>query len=138
MATKPADGKFSLTYFLFGGGLADWLRPLGDDARRLLIYGIIACILYVGFTHFFPRKPQGNISKPDCDNTVVVTPGATVTGGIHLESRTDTSQKVENKRPWWMPIPFVSVYGEARSKGSDIGSYETGLGGQVGVRLDLN
>jgi len=137
MATKPPDGKFSLSYFLFGGGLTDWLRPLGDDARRLLIYGIIACILYVGITHFFPRKPQGNVNKPEGNQSVVLTPGSKVDHITQSFSSTN-EQKVVEKRPWWLPIPFVSVYGEARSKGSDIGSYETGVGGQVGLRIDLN
>lgn len=139
MAEKPTDGKFHLGYFLFGGGLADWLRPLGDDFRRILVYGIIGCVLYVGVMWALPKKSQGNISKPDNDNTVIVTPGATVTGGIHLESKVDTQQKVEDKkRAWWQPIPYVSVYGVAQTKDNSFSDYDTGFGAQVGLRLDFN
>lgn len=137
MADKPAKG-FSLSYFLFGGGLTDWLRPFGDDARRLLIYGLIGCAIYVGVTHFFPRKPQGNVNTPEGNQSVVLTPGSKVDTITQHFSSTNEQKVEEKKRAWWTPIPYIAGYGEVRSKGSDFGDYETGIGAQVGLRLDFN
>lgn len=137
MAEKPTNG-FSLSYFLFGGGLADWLRPFGDDARRLLIYGLIGCAVYVGICHFFPKKPQGNVNKPEGNQSVVVTPGAKV-DQINQSFTSTNEQKVETpKRPWWKPIPYISAFGEARSADNRLDDWNTGLGGQVGLRWDFD
>jgi len=137
MAEKPAKG-FSLSYFLFGGGLADWLRPFGDDARRLLIYGLVFCAVYVVWTHFFPAKPQGNVNKPEGNQSVVLTPGSKVEHITQSFSATNTQKVEQKKRPWWQPIPYIAGYGEVRSKDSSLSDYDVGLGAQVGVRLDFD
>jgi hypothetical protein len=137
MPEKPVKG-FSLSYFLFGGGLADWLRPLGDDARRLLIYGLIGCVIYVGVTHFFPRKPQGNVNTPEGNQSVVLTPGTKVDHITQSFTSTNTQKVEEKKRPWFMPIPYIAGYGEVRSKDSGLSDYDVGIGAQVGLRLDFN
>jgi hypothetical protein len=132
MATKPDGNKFSLTYFLFGEGKTDWLRTLGDDARRLMIYGLVFLVVYFVWTTFFPRKPQSNVNKPE--QTVVVTPGAKVN---RIEQTSTNIQKSNEKRPWWFPIPFAEVFGGVRNKGTDSSKFEPDYGARAGVRIDF-
>ena len=139
MATKPIDGRFSLSYFLFGGGLADWLRPLGDDWRRLVIYGVVGCIVYVIITHFFPAKPQGNVNRPEANQSVTVMPFADVKQPITQTSTSTNTQKVENpKRSWWKPIPFVQIYAGGRSKDTSSFNVEPEYGANAGLRWDFD
>lgn len=144
MTTKPANGKFSLSYLLFGGGIADWLRPLGDDWRRLIVYGLVGCFVYVVFTHFFPAKPQENISRPEANQSVNVMPFGKVQQPITQTSTSTTTQTVVNpksKKIWWIPTPYVyAQYGATSPSGgvSNFSSYQAESQVGVGARIDFD
>lgn len=97
MATKPADGKFDLKYFLFGEGAKDWWRSAGDGIRLALIIAVIIGVVLVGMNiwNFFIPKPAQNVNKP----TAVVLPGARV-DKLDMSS---TQVLVEDK-PWEIGI----------------------------------
>jgi hypothetical protein len=135
MATKPADGKFSLSYFLNGEGPKDWWRSYGDAVRVAITLVVIFAIIFTIKNLFF-SKPQGNVNKPEAKQSVTATPFSKV-GDISQSFTSTSEQKVENKRAWWMPIPYISVFGEVRGEASDLNQRDFGWGGQVGVRWDF-
>ncbi len=121
MATKPADGKFSLSYFLNGEGKKDWLRSYGDAFRVGGTLLLIFCIGFTVYTMFFP-KSQGNVNKPEGHQTIVNTPFSK-TGAISQSFSSVSTQKVEEKkRSWWIPHLYsgVSAGGRLRSEGSSL------------------
>ena len=143
MATKPADGKFSLAYFLNGEGTKDWLRSYGDFIRVAITAVIIFCIGYCIFTIFFPKKPQGNVNKPEGHQTVTATPFSTV-GEVTQTFESTSVQKVEESaHKWWIPHLYtgIAVGGRVKSNGSsvDLGSAEPEIRADfLGLRWDWN
>lgn len=111
MADKPVDGKFSLSYLLFGGGLSDWLRPFGDDARRVAVYGIIALVCIGLWVWIGPKKkPSGPINQPRHEQSVVVTPFAKVET-IKLESKSENRQELPPcEKNWEVGIFGGGIY----------------------------
>lgn len=77
---------------------------------------------------------QGLLVKKPANNSVtriVALPFSHI-GNVDI----DTDQKsVENKRKWWMPIPYLSVEGETERFSG--GSSQTGIKAAAGVRLDF-
>jgi hypothetical protein len=47
-------------------------------------------------------------------------------------------QYAEKPRAWWLPIPFIEVYGEARNSSKDkLSEVQYGYGAHVGLRIDF-
>ena len=86
-----------------------------------IVFVFALCIMGIVFVKnlFFPQKSD-NINQP----------------AIHVEkggtSHYTVIQKTEEDKPWWMPKPFVEIFGEKidREKGFR-------AGGRVGVRWEF-
>lgn len=91
------DERFSIKKFLDFTPLA-WYKIFGL-ALKVFIIGLIIFGVKYGIDRIFP-KPPSNINQPE----IHVQPGATV----HYE----VTQQSEKKRPWWIPGPFVELFGE--------------------------
>jgi len=120
MANEP----FSIKKMLSG-----FINPI-TWSKSIVIGGILAIILIVGFTIYraYFLKTGSNVNKP----VVVALPGSTM-GPVTFHSE----QKVEDKkRAWWKPIPYVAVFGGARSKDNTF-DFEPEYGAQAGLRWDF-
>lgn len=114
---------FNLGYFFKGAGIEDWYKAWGSGFRLLITIALLL-FLVMGVRSCF--KPAGNTSNPK----VTVLPFG------HFEGNVTQSpvQKTESKRPWWQPIPYISVAGETRWEGEVT---KSGLKAEVGLRLDF-
>lgn len=139
MATKPVDGKFSLPYFFLGEGKKDWLRTLGDDSRRLIIYGVIFLVIFFIYNMFFKKAGPANLNKPTGYQSVFLTPGSKVET-ITQDYNSVSTQKSEQERKWWIPHLYTSVSAGVRSKaGTDYKDFETEIRAEaLGLRWDWN
>lgn len=115
--------QFSLGYFFKGAGIEDWFKAWGAGFRLIVTIALIA-FLVTGIRSCF--RPQGNVSNPK----VTVLPFGHFEGNVTQSP----SQKTEQKRPWWQPIPYVSVAGETRWED---GGTKSGFKAEVGLRLDF-
>ena len=120
----PLDkSKFDLLYLFKGDGIKDWWKSWGMGIRlgaTIIIIILIALGTLTVWNKLFPKPPS---------NTVIAQKGSTVTVNQIIQSP---------KRSWWMPIPYVSVYGEARNDTkSNFQDIKYGYGAQAGVRWDF-
>lgn len=96
-------------------------------AKSVVYLIMIVVLLLVGYAvykAYFVKPPQVQ------HTTVTVQQGGT--------ANITNVQKQEEKRKWWMPIPFVSVFGEARgSSKSSFDDLDYGYGAQAGIRWDF-
>lgn len=105
--------KFNLKYFFVGDGAKDWFKALGNGWRLLVI---ILCVLLIGFTiwkAFFEKKNQQQ---------------------IHIGSGSTVNIKQGDEKkpwPWWIPHPFVDIYGFQESDN------RSGMGARFGGRWEL-
>jgi len=109
--------------------IVKWVKGFIDPKTwaKSLVYGLmIAAIIFVGLTIYRAYFKKDQAQK----TTIHIASGGT--------ANITNVQNAEKKRKWWMPIPYISVFGEARndttSKFEDI---KYGYGGQVGLRLDF-
>ena len=87
-----------------------------------LIMGLI--ILFVALSIL---SRGSNVHKP----FLIALPGSTV-----VEPNMSSTQEM-NQRPWWRPIPYISIFGGARGKVGDSFDLEPEYGTQVGIRWDF-
>ena len=92
------EGKFNLKYFLLGKGKETIFKTLGYGWRLLIIGGLIILIIAGALSLFRPKT------------SIVVKRGGQAT-------------IIQNeKRAWWIPAPFVEIFGQKTSdKGIDPG-----------------
>jgi len=102
-------------------------------SKSIVYFGMVLLILFVGLTIYraFFMKTGSNIHRP----WMIALPGSTVTADMSSE------QKVEQKkRSWWMPIPYIEVFGEITSKYDEDNKFtkpRPGFGVETGVRWDF-
>ena len=120
MANEPFDIKK-----WFGGFLnpVTWSKSVVYLAMGL----VILVIIFTVYRAYF-MKTGSNINKP----IVVGLPGSTI-GNVTFQSE----QKIENKRKFWQPIPYVAVFGEYKSVDASINHFEAGYGITGGIRWDF-
>ena len=99
-------------------------------SKGFVYFFMIAIIIVVCLTVYraYFMKTGSNVSKP----WVIALPGSTVS-----EIDMSSTQKIDQKRPWWYPIPFVEVFGGVRNKEAGSLSFETEYGARCGVRWDF-
>ena len=114
-------GKFSLKHLATGGGSEAWYKSWGFGWRWTVTIAFLL-FLVLGVRSCF--QDPGNINKPH----VIALPFSTV-GDVSQ----DSEQKVEQKRKWWQPIPYLSVAAEARYQEE----IQTGFKSEVGLRWDI-
>lgn len=106
-----------------------WLRGLINPVTWSK--SVIYCIMIMGIVFACITIYRAWIAGPRLQKTNIrVSPG-----GI---ANVTNIQRQEEKRAWWLPVPYISVYGEtrnsAKNKPSDL---EYGYGAQAGLRLDF-
>lgn len=97
-----------------------WYKLVGMCIKILVLLLIISGLRY-GWLKLFP-PPPANVNKPE----IHVEPGGTL--------NYEVNQTSEEKRAWWMPSPFVELYGFAEESSDDV---RKGLGGKGGVRWEF-
>ena len=108
-------------------GIWDWLVrliggwiPVGDKPIREWfgkILWVVGIIFFFNFVSGLFRQPS-NTNHP----TVIALPWSTV-GNVDQAN----DQKAEVERKWWMPIPYISLAGEATSDARTDAKVEAGL-----------
>ena len=108
--------KFSITK-LFDLSPVGWYKILGLAIK--LIIGIIIVFGILGVINkFFPRQPD-NVTNP----AINVASGGT--------SNYTVIQQSEKEKKWWIPSPFVELFGQKTSdRGFDLGM-------RTGARFDF-
>lgn len=94
------EEKFSIRKFFDFGPIA-WATVFGLGLKAFIVVLLILGAIYVK-NIFFP-KPATNINQPE----IHVKEGGTV----HYQ----VIQQSEKKRPWWIPTPFVEIFGELKT-----------------------
>lgn len=115
MASEPFDIKKFLQGFVTP---TTWAKSIIYLIMGLIILFIALSIIGRG----------SNVHKP----FLLALPGSTV-----MNPDLSSKQEMEQKRPWWRPIPYVAVYGGARNRGTNSFNFEPEYGAQVGVRWDF-
>jgi|GEM_PF-791514 len=122
---KPANGKFSLKYFLFGKGLPDWISAWGSGWRIVMTLTILFFIVITIYRAFF-KKDQTQSQHlnvwPLSFSTVTYTPQ-------------QSQKQVGKKRAWWLPTFFAEGYGFSET--SNNATSRTGIGARIGGRFEL-
>lgn len=116
-----ADGeKFDVKKLLAG-----FASPI-TWSKSLVYMAMIVIVLFAALTvyraYFMKNQQQRTVIRVASGGTANIT-------NVQIQ---------EVKRKWWKPIPYVSMYGEAR--GTSKTSFEDidyGYGGQVGIRWDF-
>lgn len=125
-----ADESFDIKKWFTG-----FVNPV-TWSKSVVYLAMILIVLLIGFTIYraYFMKTGSNLHRP----TIIALPGSTVTNpDMHSE------QKIEQqKRPWWRPIPYISVYGVVQttpqSKGQvKFDDWSPGIGSQAGIRWDF-
>lgn len=117
--------------FSFKKWLGGFVNPT-TWSKSIVYFAMIAVILIVIFTIYraYFMKTGSNIAKP----FVIALPGSTI-GDITQHSE----QKIEQKRKWWQPIPYIAIYGGARGTSkTSFDTIEGEYGVQGGIRWDFN
>lgn len=119
------EGKFSLKEFIAGGGKESWFKSWGYGWRSIVTILAVMFIFVTIYRAYFVKN-QTQTQKlnvwPFSFSTITYAP--------------QQQQKQEiKKRPWWLPIPFVEVYGFSETSG--VGNSRTGMGGRAGAKLEF-
>ena len=105
-----------------------WLKGFATPTTwaKSLIYLIMGLIILFVALSILGRG--SNVHKP----FLVALPGSTV-----MNPDLSSKQEMEQKRPWWRPIPYIAVFGGASSRGTSKFDFEPEYGAQVGIRWDF-
>lgn len=95
---------FDLKYLFVGAGLEDWYKAIGTGWRLIVVGMIIAAIIYTGMCLWVNTRPKKNINQP----VITVASGGT-------SNYTVVQATGKKERPWWIPSPFVEVFGQKTS-----------------------
>lgn len=130
---EPTNEPFSIKKALGG-----FLNPV-TWSKAVVIGAMIAIILFLGFTIYraYFMKTGSNISKPTHTPTNIMFPGSGDIGTLDQSQDVKTDQKVEQKRPWWWPIPFIQATAGVRNKEGGSTNFEPDYRLDAGVRLDF-
>jgi len=111
------EEKFNIKKFFDFGGIA-WATVLGLGTKVLLIVLLIFGGKYV-LDKLFPPAPS-NVTSPE----ITVESGGTASYTVIQQS--------ETKRAWYIPSPFVEVFGEKTDKDEGIN-----VGARFGARWEF-
>lgn len=109
--------KFSLAKFLDFSPVG-WFKVAGLGLKVLVIVLLVFGVKF-GIDKIFPPAPA-NVNKPE----IHVASGGTANYTV--------VQQAEKKRPWWIPTPFVEIFGEMKTDED-----HAALGGRTGARWDF-
>ena len=96
-------------------------KPWIKNARFVIGLVIILLIVLTIYRAWFMQS-----GSQKSKHIVIALPGSKIE-----KNEQTTDQKLTQKRPWWQPIPYISVAGEARSQGSDLNNFQTGVKAEV-------
>jgi hypothetical protein len=127
---KPSG--FNLKYLFAGAGAVDWWKAIGLG-WRLGVTILIIILLIAGavqIKNFLFPQTGSNVHRP----TMIALPGSHIG---HVDQSAEQKTEVK-KRPWFLPIPFISIYGGARTRQATSFNFEPEYGAQVGIRWDFD
>ena len=109
--------KFSLSKFFDFGGIA-WATTAGLAVKVIII--VLIVLGGVMAKNFFFPEPPANVNAPE----ITVSEGGVATYTVNQYS--------EKERKWWVPTPFVEVFGEKTDKDEGIN-----VGARFGARWEF-
>jgi len=116
----PDGEKFSIVKWFSG-----FVNPI-TWSKSVAYLAMIVIILFVAFTVYRAYFMKNQQQKTH----ITVQKGGT--------ANITNVQNQNNKRPWWMPIPYISIFGEAKgSPRSSFDDVQYGYGAQAGIRWDF-